>query len=70
LAEALSIDKNAATVEGSAIRGEKIYAQARKIIPKGVTTGSSTHNIQRCDLEANAYAVIAKPLRFLSSPKK
>lgn len=65
----LPINKNSATAPGSAIHGEKILAQARKIIPKYVTTGSSTHQIQRVDLEKNAYAVIAKPLRLLAKPK-
>jgi len=65
----IGIDKDALRKEGSAIHGEKIVAQARKIIPKPITRGSSTHNIKRVDLETNAYAVIAKPLRLLTSPK-
>jgi len=60
--------KDVARAAGSAIHGEKILAQARKIIPKRVTKGSSTHNIQCVDLEVNAYAVIAKPLRLLAQP--
>ncbi len=64
-----NIDKDALTKVGSAIHGEKIVAQARKIISKRVTRGSSAHNIQGVDLETNAYAVIAKPLRWLTSPK-
>ncbi len=67
--EPLEIDKNAARTPGSAIHGEKIYAQARKVIHKGITMGSSRHQIERVDLEINAYAVIAKPLRWLASPK-
>lgn len=54
---------------GSAIHGEKICAKARKVIPKGVTPGSSEHRIQRVDLEKDAYAVIAKPLRWLAAPR-
>ena len=60
--------KNEARAAGSAIAGEKILARARKIIRKSVTKGSSTHNIQCVDLEVNAYAVIAKPLRWLAQP--
>jgi len=62
-------DKSAATTERASIRGEKILAQARKIIEKNVTKGSGPHNIKRVDLETNAYAVIAKPLRWLAAPK-
>lgn len=61
-------DTTVSRAENSAIQGEKIYAQARKVIEKGITTGSSTHQLQRVDLEKNAYAVIAKPLRYLAKP--
>lgn len=67
--DALDIDKNAARTLGAAIQGEKIYAQARKVIPKGVTMGSSRDQIKRLDLETNAYAVIAKPLRYLAGSR-
>lgn len=69
MADPLEESKDAATAAGSAIKGEKIVTQARSYIRKDVTRGSSTHNIQRYDLAVNAYAVIAKPLRFLASPK-
>jgi len=68
--EKLSIDKKAYRDGGSAIHGEKILAQARKIIKKGQTSGSSKDQIQRCDLQTNAYCIIAKPLRSLKAPKK
>lgn len=68
--DALPINKNAATAAGSAIHGEKILAQARNVTGKGITTGSSRHQIQRVDLAVNAYAVIAKPLRLLAQSKK
>ena len=64
----LSKQEKVHTAMGSAIRGEKIIAQARKIIDKGVTKGSSGHRIQRVDLENNAYCIIAKPLRYLKVP--
>lgn len=67
--EPLEIDKGAARTPGPAIHGEKIYAQARKVIRKGITMGSSRHQIERVDLETNAYAVIAKPLRWLAAPQ-
>ena len=69
LVELLKPGKDTARAEGSSIQGEKILAQARKFIYKSLTTGSSTHKIQRYDLEVNAFAIIAKPLRLLSSPK-
>jgi len=63
--EALKPGKDVRRELGAAIHGEKILAQARKFVPKRVTTGSSTHQIVRYDLEKNAYCVIAKPLRAL-----
>ena len=69
MADSLEISKDAVRTAGSAIHGEKILTQARKYIPKAVTKGSSTHNIQRYDLVYNAYAVITKPLRLLVDPK-
>ena len=69
-ADALDIGKNAVRTPGAAIHGDKIYAQARKIIRKGVTMGSSRDQINRLDLETNAYAVIARPLRYLAESMK
>jgi len=62
--EALVQDKGARREAGAAIRGEKIIAQARKIIPKGLVRGSSSHRIQTCDLEGNAYCVVSKAFRM------
>lgn len=50
---------------GVGIKAEKILAQARKVIRKGVTMGTSTHNIQRYDLDTNAFCVIEKEFRLL-----
>lgn len=69
MAKPLEESKQAATTLGAAIKGEKLLTQARKYICQRVTTGSSTHQIQRYDLETNAYAVIAKSLRWLAAPK-
>lgn len=64
--EALEEDKNQTLRHlGAAVAGEKILAQARKVVRKGLVVGSSGHRIQRLDLEKDALCVIAKPLRGL-----
>jgi hypothetical protein len=45
---------------GTAIRGDKILAEARKFTPKGMVTGSSKHRKQRYDLDVNAFCVIER----------
>jgi hypothetical protein len=50
---------------GSAIRGEKIAAQFRKMNKITVTRGSSTHNIQRTTLEGSVFCVVDRPLNYL-----
>jgi hypothetical protein len=49
---------------GSAIAGEKIIAQARKIVPaKKPVAGTSTHKMQQTDLHTNALCVIDRAFR-------
>ena len=62
--EAVEQDRSARREAGAAICGEKIIAQARKIIRKSLVTGSSSHRIQTCDLEGNAYCVVSKAFRI------
>jgi len=62
-AELLVEDKGRTRRElGDAIKGDKIEAQARKFSLKGVCRGSGRHQIQRYNLDTNAYCVISKPL--------
>jgi hypothetical protein len=53
------------TEAGCAIRGEKVTAQARKVLRTQVTHGTSTHNIQALKLEGSVLCVIDRPLNFL-----
>jgi hypothetical protein len=57
---------------GSAIRGERVAAQFRKIHRIAVVHGTSTHNIQQTKLEGTVFCVIEKPLSHLADipPKK
>lgn len=50
---------------GSAIRGEKIAAQFRKMNKIRIMRGSSTHNIQQTTLEGSVLCVIDRPLNYL-----
>jgi hypothetical protein len=50
---------------GSAIRGEKVAAQFRKMNKIVITRGSSTHNIQRTTLEGSVFCVVDRPLNYL-----
>lgn len=50
---------------GSAIRGERVVAQFRKIHRVTVVHGTSTHNIQQTKLEGTVFCVIEKPLSHL-----
>jgi hypothetical protein len=50
---------------GSAIRGEKIATQFRKMRKITVTRGSSTHNIQSTVLEGSVLCIIDRPLNYL-----
>lgn len=58
-------ESNVAYTAGSAIRGEKITAQFRKMSRITVTRGSSTHNIQRTTIEGSVLCVIDRPLNYL-----
>ena len=69
--EPLEEDKKMTRREaGAAIKGDKILAQARKFVRKPLAVGSSSHRIQRYDLEGDAYCVIARPLRGLHLGKR
>jgi uncharacterized membrane protein YdbT with pleckstrin-like domain len=50
---------------GTAIRGEKVTAQARKLHRKTVTAGTSTHEIQELRLEGSVFCIIDRPLNFI-----
>ena len=50
---------------GSAIRGEKVTAQFRRMNRVTITRGSSTHNIQRTTIEGSVLCVIDRPLNYL-----
>jgi hypothetical protein len=50
---------------GTSIRGEKVTAQARKVIRRDVTPGTSTHKIQQLKLEGSVLCVIERPLNYL-----
>jgi hypothetical protein len=52
---------------GSAIRGERVVAQFRKIHRVTVVHGTSTHNIQQTKLEGTVLCVIEKPLSHLDT---
>jgi len=53
------------TEAGSAIRGERVTAQFRKIGRVMVITGSSTHQIQQAKLEGTVFCIVDRPLNFL-----
>jgi hypothetical protein len=50
---------------GDCIRGEKVTAQARKVVRVEVTAGTSTHNIQQVKLEGSVLCIIDRPLNYL-----
>lgn len=50
---------------GSCIRGEKVTAQARKVIRAEVTAGTSTHKIHQLKLEGSVMCVIDRPMNYL-----
>ncbi len=54
-----------AVTQGSAIRGERVVAQFRKIHRIAVVQGTSTHNIQQTKLEGSVLCIIEKPLSHL-----
>ena len=49
--------------EGDGIKGELIAAQFRKIRRIRVTSGTSTHKIQKTKLEGTVFCVIERPLK-------
>jgi hypothetical protein len=55
---------------GSAIRGEKITAQFRRMSKVTITRGSSAHNIQRTTIEGSVLCVIDRPLNYLRDMPK
>ncbi len=52
---------------GSAITGEKIIGEARKISDKSVINKSGRDKAQRIELKRNAYCIIDRPLRMHES---
>lgn len=50
--------------EGDAIAGERIIAQARKLVRQGVVAGTSSHKMQQVILKTNALCVIDKSFRI------
>jgi hypothetical protein len=50
---------------GGCIRGEKVTAQARKVIRVDVTAGTSTHKIHQLKLEGSVVCVIERPMNYL-----
>ncbi len=50
---------------GTAIRGEKVTAQARRIQKPTLCEGTSAHRIQQTKLEGSVFCVIDRPLNYL-----
>ena len=50
---------------GSAIRGEKITAQYRKIFKSKLVHGTSSDQIRQAKLEGSVFCIIDKPLNYL-----
>jgi hypothetical protein len=48
---------------GDALSAENIVADADKIRVRGVTRGSSSHNIQQRGLRGDVFCIITRPLR-------
>ena len=57
---------NVAFAQGSAIRGERVATQFRKMHKIAVVHGTSTHNIQQTKLEGSVICVIERPLNHLT----
>ncbi len=52
-------------LRGDALEAEKIAAQSNRVRWKGVTRGSSTHNIQTIQLRGQAFCVIERALKYV-----
>lgn len=52
---------------GTCIRGEKVTAQARKVIRVEVTTGTSTHKIHQLKLEGSVLCVIDRAMNYIKN---
>ncbi len=52
---------------GTAITGDKIIGEARRISDKRVIKKSGRHQADRIELKRNAYCIIDKPLKIHES---
>jgi len=53
---------------GSAIRGERVIARARKFhMPLQIVPGSSSHRIQQTNLEGTVLCIKDRPLNYLKN---
>jgi hypothetical protein len=51
--------------EGNALKGDLLYAEARKVSKPKTVICSGRHKAQKIVLQENAFCVIRKKLRFL-----
>jgi hypothetical protein len=63
-----SLAKTVHRLDGDALEGERVIAQARKIGKTLVVPGTSTHKMQETTLRSNVLCVIDRPFRLREEP--